>query len=101
MKNLIKRSFVNVYEDEDGRFIGDANYPDYESAYKNRDNLSTYRKTVEVIEIIKHPIIVEKLRKELIDFANHLNTYKGLEEIRFDFMVDDYLKDYTPNMDPF
>jgi hypothetical protein len=30
-------------------------------------------------------------RKELLlDFASHLNTYKGLEEIRFDFMVVDY-----------
>lgn len=30
-------------------------------------------------------------RKELLNFADHLNTYKGLEKIRFDFMVQDYL----------
>jgi len=28
---------------------------------------------------------------ELKDFCEHLNTYKGLEEIRFDFMLVDFL----------
>ena len=36
---------------------------------------------------------VEKNQKwQLIDFTNHLNTYKGLENIRFDFMLIDYLE---------
>jgi hypothetical protein len=34
---------------------------------------------------------MEQLRKTLLDFADHLNTYKGFEEVRFDFMVVDYL----------
>ncbi len=33
----------------------------------------------------------DELRNLLIDFADHLNTYKGFEEVRFDFMVVDYL----------
>ena len=44
-----KRAFVNVYEDEDGRFIGDEEYISYQSAFENRDDLSTYRETVEIV----------------------------------------------------
>lgn len=44
-----KRAFVNVYEDDEGRFIGDEEYTTYESAFENRDDLSTYRETVEII----------------------------------------------------
>ena len=34
----------------------------------------------------------DELTKILLGFADHLETYKGLEEIiRFDFMVNDYL----------
>lgn len=33
------------------------------------------------------------IKKILLGFADHLGTYKGLEEIRFDFMVIDYLND--------
>jgi hypothetical protein len=29
--------------------------------------------------------------KELKDFCEHLNTYKGFEEVRFDFMLIDFL----------
>ena len=34
----------------------------------------------------------EALRVALLAFADHLNTYKGLESYRFDFMVVDYLE---------
>lgn len=33
----------------------------------------------------------DELRNLLLDFADHLNSYKGFEEARFDFMVVDYL----------
>lgn len=44
-----KRAFVNLYEDEEGRFIGDQEYTSYKSAYENRDDLTTYRETVEIV----------------------------------------------------
>jgi hypothetical protein len=31
-------------------------------------------------------------RNMLLNFASHLNNYKGLENLRFDFMVIDYLE---------
>jgi len=40
---------------------------------------------------LKLSTYMEELRKQLIDFADHLNSYKGFEEVRFDFMVVDYL----------
>jgi hypothetical protein len=33
-----------------------------------------------------------KNREVLLGFASHLNNYKGLENLRFDFMVIDYLE---------
>ena len=33
----------------------------------------------------------DALRKELNAFCDHLNTYEGLEDCRFDFMLIDYL----------
>jgi len=43
------RTFVNVYVDEDGRHISDIDHPSYQEAYDERDNLSTYIETVEII----------------------------------------------------
>ena len=40
---------------------------------------------------LKTKAMDEKTKKELKKFCQHLNTYKGLEEIRFDFMLLDYL----------
>lgn len=36
--------------------------------------------------------------QELIDFCNHLNTYAGLEDLRFDFMLQDYFNAKKHNM---
>lgn len=35
----------------------------------------------------------DELRNILIPFANYLNKYKGFEDMRFDFMVIDYMDD--------
>ena len=35
---------------------------------------------------------VSQQRELLLQFSSHLNTYKGMEEIRFDFMVCDFLQ---------
>ena len=48
---LPARAFVNIYEDEQGKFIGDTEYESYNWAYENRDQLSTY---VETVEIVRH-----------------------------------------------
>lgn len=34
----------------------------------------------------------EALRVALLAFADHLNTYPKMEDVRFDFMVVDYLE---------
>ena len=43
------------------------------------------------------------MKKLLIEFANFLNEYKGQEDVRFDFMVIDFLQkrkaDYLPGTD--
>lgn len=41
-------------------------------------------------EVIKNDFL-KKEKRQIKDFCNHLNTYKGLEEIRFDFMLSDFL----------
>ncbi len=43
--------------------------------------------------------MTKKLTIDLLDFADHLNSYEGFEEVRFDFMVMDYL-DKTIKMKP-
>jgi len=43
-----KSVFVNIYEDKEGKFIGDTEYDSFERAFENRDNLSSYRETVEI-----------------------------------------------------
>lgn len=37
-----------------------------------------------------------ELKNELHKFCIHLNTYKGMEDIRFDFMLIDYLNGNKP-----
>lgn len=44
--------FVNVYLDDKGRFLGDHEYETYQEAFSNRDDLSTYVETVEIIRYI-------------------------------------------------
>ena len=46
---VMRRAFVNVYGDANGRFLGDEDYESYEAAYEARDQLSTYVETVEVV----------------------------------------------------
>ena len=46
---LAARAFVNIYEDTEARFIGDAEYETWEEAYSERDELSTYVETVEIV----------------------------------------------------
>lgn len=43
------RTFVTIYEDERGRFISDSEYPTWQEAYESRDQLSSYRETVEIV----------------------------------------------------
>lgn len=42
------RTFVNIYQDEEGKFFG-KEYDTYEEAYSNRDILSSYVETVEIV----------------------------------------------------
>jgi hypothetical protein len=35
---------------------------------------------------------LDTTRRLLLDFASHSNTYKGLEEVRFDFIVADFIE---------
>lgn len=50
--SVSNRAFVNVYEDDDGRFISDEEYSSYDSAFENKDDLSTYRETVEIVRYV-------------------------------------------------
>ena len=45
--------FVNIYEDGQGRFIGDTDYDTYQDAFDNRDVLSTYVETVKITRFNK------------------------------------------------
>jgi len=45
----MKRRFINIYEDSEGRFISNTDWSTYKDAYDNRDKLSTYIETVEII----------------------------------------------------
>jgi hypothetical protein len=51
---LPARAFVNIYEDTEGRYIGDAEWETWEEAYSERDELSTYVETVEIVR--KHGV---------------------------------------------
>lgn len=44
-----------------------------------------------VIAVQNDVIGNEALREALLNFCEHLNSYKGLEECRFSFMMQDYL----------
>lgn len=44
-----RRAFVNIYGDANGRFLGDEDYDSYEAAFENRDQLSAYVETVEIV----------------------------------------------------
>lgn len=44
-----RRAFVNIYNDANGRFLGDKDYDTYEAAFGNRDQLTTYVETVEIV----------------------------------------------------
>ena len=57
-KSIIShRTFVNVYRDDNGRYLGDEDYSSYESAFTNRDQVSTYVETVEIVRGIINKII--------------------------------------------
>ena len=43
------RTFVNVYEDDEGRYISDKDSSSYKEAYDGRDNIKAYLETVEII----------------------------------------------------
>lgn len=45
----LSKTFINIYEDEKGKFISNLEYDSYESAFDNRDDLTTYIETVEII----------------------------------------------------
>lgn len=47
----------------------------------------------QVVKIV-NDYLEERRSEFLLDFANHLNSYNGLEEIRFDWMVIDYIKKF-------
>lgn len=46
---LAARAFVNIYEDTEGKFIGDAEWETWDEAYSERDDLSSYVETVEIV----------------------------------------------------
>lgn len=48
-----KRVFINIYENHKGRFISLKDYATHKGAYENRDDLSSYIETVEIIRIKK------------------------------------------------
>jgi hypothetical protein len=41
---------------------------------------------------------IETERRLLLAFADHLNSYAGLEEMRFDFMVIDFLQTHNQKL---
>jgi len=47
-----KCTFVNIYEDKEGKFIGDTEYNSFREAFKNRDKLSSYLETVEIRRVV-------------------------------------------------
>jgi len=49
-------------------------------------------------EVIKNKFL-KKEKRQLKDFCNHLNTYKGFKSVRFDFMLIDFLATNKPNKD--
>jgi hypothetical protein len=59
------------------------------------------KKAIEqIFDDLHYELITEKQAKQMVldavskgmsDFCDHLNTYEGLEDCRFDFMLIDYL----------
>lgn len=49
MKSEEKNKFINIYKDENGRFISDEEWSTYKDAFDNRDKLNTYIETVKII----------------------------------------------------
>ena len=47
------RAFVNIYHDEEGKYIGDFEYDSFQEAFDHRDNLRSY---VETVEIVRHGV---------------------------------------------
>lgn len=47
--------FVNVYRDDNGRFLSNDDYDSFESAYKNRDQVRTYLETVQICNPLPTP----------------------------------------------
>lgn len=37
----------------------------------------------------------QDFKNEMLKFCDHLNSYKGLEKVRFDFMLIDFLNGYA------
>lgn len=48
-KNNIRCTWVNVYKDDEGRFLGDAEYDTFKSCYENRDKLNSYIETAQIL----------------------------------------------------
>ena len=47
--------WVNIYEDIQGRYIGDSEYSSYQEALDERDELSTYLETVQISRLPAPP----------------------------------------------
>ena len=47
--------WVNIYEDIQGRYIGDSEYSSYQEAFDERDELSTYLETVQISRLPAPP----------------------------------------------
>jgi len=43
-------AFINIYEDQDGKYISDDEYPTYNEARRNRDAVAIYVETVRIIK---------------------------------------------------
>jgi hypothetical protein len=45
----MRRFFINIYADEEGRYISGSDYETYQEAFDSRDELESYIETVEII----------------------------------------------------
>ena len=51
MKDEIMNPFVNIYKDDKGRFISDEEYSTWREAFDNKDDISTYSETVQILRL--------------------------------------------------
>ena len=78
IEDILRDGCINQIE----IFYKNSDYPDLDKFDKKANKFSYY----DLIEFAE-----QYANRKIRDFAAHLNTYKGQEDIRFDFMVIDFL----------